>query len=236
MTKHGREASRRLNELESADERAQTLELALAEAERDLTEAQTMVGDARRQAAPRLARAVEGHLRNLAMPSARLDVVVDDNPAGDKVVFMLGANPGEPSLPLHKVASGGELARAMLALRLVVAGGRPTLVFDEVDAGIGGTAADAVGRALAELAGRHQVLVVTHLPQVAAFAHHQIVVEKQVHLGRTRAAVRPLGYGERVVELARMLSGRPSSASARRHAEELLEDAEKVRVTPSAMD
>ena len=136
-----------------------------------------------------------------------------------------------------KVASGGELARAMLALRLVVAGGRPTLVFDEVDAGIGGAAADAVGRALAELAAHHQVLVVTHLPQVAAFAHHQFVVEKQVHLGRTRAVgPSPRSPDERVVELARMLSGRPASSSARRHAEELLADAAKVRVAPAAMD
>jgi DNA repair protein RecN (Recombination protein N) len=124
----------------------------------------------------------------------------------------------------------------MLALRLVVAGGRPTLVFDEVDAGIGGAAADAVGRALAELAAHHQVLVVTHLPQVAAFADNQVVVEKQVDLGRTRATVRHLEPHERVIELARMLSGRPSSASARRHAEELLADAEKVRVTRSGMD
>jgi DNA repair protein RecN (Recombination protein N) len=236
VTKYGEEAKRRLNDLESADERARTLALSLTEAEQDLSKEQAIVGEARRLAAPRLADAVEGHLRNLAMPSARLEVVVDDGPAGDSVVFLLGANPGEPSLPFHKVASGGELARAMLALRLVVAGGRPTLVFDEVDAGIGGTAADAVGRALAELAEHHQVLVVTHLPQVAAFAHHQVVVEKQVHLGRTRAAVRPLGHEERVVELARMLSGRPSSSSARRHAEELLDDAAKVRVTTSAMD
>ncbi len=78
------------------------------------------------------------------MPSARVEVVVADDPAGDDVAFLIGANPGEPTLPLNKVASGGELARAMLALRLVVAGGRPTLVFDEVDAGIGGTAAEAV--------------------------------------------------------------------------------------------
>jgi DNA repair protein RecN (Recombination protein N) len=225
-----------LEDLESTDERAAALAIAITDAQERLAAAQAAVGDARREAAPRLAKAVESNLRNLAMPSARLEVAVDDDPAGDNVVFLLGANPGEASLPLHKVASGGELARSMLALRLVVAGGRPTLVFDEVDAGIGGAAADAVGRALAELAEHHQVLVVTHLPQVAAFAHNQVVVEKQVDLGRTRATVRNLEPRERVIELARMLSGRPSSASARRHAEELLADAEKVRVAPSQMD
>ncbi len=236
VTKYGEDARKRLTDLESADERAAVLALELARAQQVLEKEQAAVGDVRRRSAPRLAKAVEGHLRKLAMPSARLEVLVDEDPAGENVVFLLGANPGEPSLPLHKVASGGELARAMLALRLVVAGGRPTLVFDEVDAGIGGAAADAVGRALAELARSHQVLVVTHLPQVAAFAHHQFVVEKQVHLGRTMAVVRPLGREERVEELARMLSGRPASTSARHHAEELLSDAENIRVPPSRMD
>jgi DNA repair protein RecN (Recombination protein N) len=124
----------------------------------------------------------------------------------------------------------------MLAIRLVVHGGRPTLVFDEVDAGIGGAAADAVGRALAKLTARHQVLVVTHLPQVAAFAQNHLVVEKKVHKGRTVASVSALGEEERVTELARMLSGRPGSSSARRHAEELLEEAAKVRVGTSELD
>lgn len=236
VTNYAEDARRRLVDLESADERAGALSVTIADAQAKLAAVQAAVAAKRRSAAPRLAKAVEAHLRNLAMPSARLEVVIDDDPAGDNVVFLLGANPGEPSLPLNKVASGGELARAMLALRLVVAGGRPTLVFDEVDSGIGGAAAVAVGQALAELADRHQVLVVTHLPQVAAFADHQFVVEKQAHLGRTKAVVRPLGHDERVVELARMLSGRPASASARRHAEELLADAAKVRVDPSAMD
>ncbi|MGO9344636.1 MAG: DNA repair protein RecN [Acidimicrobiales bacterium] len=236
VAKYGADARRRLNDLESADERSADLALRIAEARANLTSVEATIGAARRRAAPRLAKAVETHLRNLAMPAARLEVVFDDDAAGDDVMFLLGANPGEPSLPLGKVASGGELARAMLALRLVVAGGRPTLVFDEVDAGIGGAAAEAVGRALAELSAHHQVLVVTHLPQVAAFAHHQFVVEKQVHHGRTTAVVRPLGHEERVVELARMLSGRPASASARHHAEELLADAAKIRVAPAAMD
>ncbi|MGI8984683.1 MAG: DNA repair protein RecN, partial [Acidimicrobiales bacterium] len=132
-------------------------------------------------------------------------------------------------LPLAKVASGGELARAMLAARLVLSDAPPTLVFDEVDAGVGGEAALAVGRALAELAGAHQVLVVTHLPQVAAFADHQVVVAKDDRSGATVASARTVTGTDRVVELSRMLSGQPSSGTARDHAEELLATAAAQR-------
>jgi DNA repair protein RecN (Recombination protein N) len=156
------------------------------------------------------------------MARARVEVRVGDTDPGDDVTFLLGANPGEPALPLGKVASGGELARAMLALRLVLSEAPPTMVFDEVDAGVGGEAAVAVGRALAELARGRQVLAVTHLAQVAAFADHQLVVRKEEVRGRTVASVAAVRGGDRVVELARMLSGRPDSATAHRHAEELL--------------
>jgi DNA repair protein RecN (Recombination protein N) len=142
---------------------------------------------------------------------------------------MLATNAGEPVLPLAKVASGGELARAMLAARLVLTEAPPTLVFDEVDAGVGGAAAVAVGRALAALAERHQVLVVTHLPQVAAFADHQIAVTKAEIGGRTVATASALDDAARVVELSRMLSGQPESVTARDHAEELLASAAKQR-------
>ena len=121
------------------------------------------------------------------MPHARVEVTVGEPDPGDDVTFLLGANPGEAVLPLAKVASGGELARAMLALRLVLTDAPPTMVFDEVDAGVGGEAAQAVGRALAEVAERHQVLVVTHLAQVAACAAHQLGVRKEVSGGRTVA-------------------------------------------------
>jgi DNA repair protein RecN (Recombination protein N) len=164
-------------------------------------------------------------LQTLAMPRARLDVTVGERDPGDDVAFLLGANPGEPVLPLAKVASGGELARAMLALRLVLVEAPPTIVFDEVDAGIGGEAALAVGRALAEVATRHQVLVVTHLAQVAAYADGQIGVRKEVAGTRTLASAQWLDPEARVVELARMLSGQPGSPTARRHAEELLTQA-----------
>ena len=147
----------------------------------------------------------------------------------DDVRFLLSANPGMPLLPLSKVASGGELARTMLALRLVTIGGQSggagehsTLVFDEVDAGIGGIAATAVGDALAAVATSHQVLVVTHLAQVAAAAAAQIAVTKSVVGGETVARAEVIEGEHRVTEVARMLSGEAGGAAAHRHARELL--------------
>jgi DNA repair protein RecN (Recombination protein N) len=147
--------------------------------------------------------------------------------AGDDVQFLVAANPGTPPLPLAKVASGGELARIMLAIRLVLTKAPPTLVFDEVDAGIGGEAARAVGRALAEVGSRHQVLVVTHLPQVAACADHQVQVTKDQRGDQTAAQARPLDDDSRVGEIARMLSGASGSKTAHEHARELLASARR---------
>jgi len=216
------EARRLLGDLEAADERAGVLLGELEAADGEVAAAEAAVGSQRRRAAPALAQAVEERLRGLAMPHARVEVTVGELDPGDDVTFLLGANPGEPILPLAKVASGGELARAMLALRLVLTEAPPTMVFDEVDAGVGGEAAQAVGRALAELSERHQVLVVTHLAQVAASAQHQFGVRKEVLEDRTVAHARALGDEDRVVELARMLSGHPRSMTARSHAQELL--------------
>jgi DNA repair protein RecN (Recombination protein N) len=227
------EAAERLRELEQFDQRAAALDeqrqVALA-AERDAAE---VVGRRRRIAGPKLAAAVETELRRLAMPHAALGVEIgdhgDDHP-GDRVQFLLAANPGTPLLPLTRVASGGELARTMLALRLVLSsavgrrrsttadGGR-TLVFDEVDAGIGGAAAQAIGDALRALGRTHQVLVVTHLAQVAGAATAQISVSKTVRDGQTYAPLQlPISGEDRVLEIARMLSG-STSASALEHRE-----------------
>ncbi|MDP9420656.1 MAG: DNA repair protein RecN, partial [Actinomycetota bacterium] len=161
--------------------------------------------------------------RPLALPHAVVEIKVDGDHPADDVRFLLAANPGEPALPLAKVASGGELSRAMLALRLALGGAEAeTLVFDEVDAGIGGEAALAVGRSLSALGARAQVLVVTHLPQVAAFADAQVAVSKADQGGRTVASARVLDGDERVVEVSRMLSGHPQSDAAQGHAAELL--------------
>jgi DNA repair protein RecN (Recombination protein N) len=249
------EARRRLDEIGSHATRAAALAAEQAVAEAAVVAALRTVGSARRAAAGPMAAAIEARLVELALPRARFEIEVSDDPGGDTVTWLLGANPGEAALPLAKVASGGELARTMLAVRLVLGGldtspgpgpsiatGSPgggsgsgsapdpdrgrTLVFDEVDAGIGGEAAVAVGRALAALGRRHQVLVVTHLPQVAAFADHHLVVTKVVEDGRTLARVVAVASEDRVVELSRMLSGRPDSETARRHAAELLGQAE----------
>lgn len=223
------EASARLQDLESHEARAAALEGQRAAALEAVRAEASALAACRRAAAPRLAAAVEERLRALAMPRARVDVAVGGDDPGDEVTILLGANPGEPLLPLAKVASGGELARAMLAARLVLTDAPPTLVFDEVDAGIGGEAGLGVGRALAEVATRHQVLVVTHLPQVAAFADHQVAVAKREVGGRTIAEAKRLDPAGRVVELSRMLSGRSASAATRQTAEELLHEAARER-------
>lgn len=163
------------------------------------------------------------------MQHATLAVTVGDDDPGDDVQFLLAANPGAPLLPLARVASGGELARTMLALRMVLTEAPDTLLFDEVDAGIGGAAAVAVGQCLAALGGRHQVLVVTHLPQVAALAETQIAVSKRVEGAVTVAEARALDEVERVDEIARMLSGGTAEQAARQHAAELLAGVDRRR-------
>jgi DNA repair protein RecN (Recombination protein N) len=200
------------------------------------------LSEARRDAALRLETAVSMELAALAMPHAavRVDVGQRDSdnglpcegrrlafgPAGvDEVELQLIAYPGAAPRPLHKSASGGELSRLMLALEVVLAGSDPvpTFVFDEVDAGIGGQAAVEVGRRLAALARVAQVIVVTHLPQVAAFADHHLVVRKTDHASGTTTVVENVTGAARVEELSRMLAGLPESALGRGHAEELLQ-------------
>ena len=142
----------------------------------------------------------------------------------DQVEFYFSPNPGEPPKPLAKIASGGELSRLMLALKALVMtpGVVSTLLFDEVDAGIGGGVAEIVGKKLKQVAAHHQVISVTHLPQVAALADAHFVVEKEVEKGRTFTRVRQLNERDRVSELARMLGGVKITEQARRHAEEMV--------------
>jgi DNA repair protein RecN (Recombination protein N) len=220
------EVDSRLEELDSYEHRVAQLEHDRLEAERAERRAAAVVGAVRRGGAGDLAAAVQQHLRELAMPHAEVAVQVGDADPGDDIAFLLAANPGSPLLPLARVASGGELARAMLALRLVLSEAPDTLVFDEVDAGIGGAAAVAVGRSLADLGARHQVLVVTHLAQVAALADTHVVVRKQfidTAQGATTVATATSVDGDsRVEEVARMLSGDVAATSARRHAADML--------------
>jgi len=250
------QAAERLAELEGGTLRSEALEAEAAELRRRLAATGAELTAARREAAARLGEAVRVELADLAMPAAQVEVAVeqDDDEDGlevggrrlagtedglDRVDFRLAAHPGAPLRPLGRAASGGELSRVMLALRVVLAGvdRTPTLVFDEVDAGVGGRTAAAVGRRLAELARRHQVLVVTHLPQIAAHADRHFTVEKRSAEGSTSTDVRLLDDAGRVGELSRMLSGMESSGLAQAHAEELLAAAsaakkERDRVAP----
>jgi DNA repair protein RecN (Recombination protein N) len=223
------EAQQRLAELEGYDQRVAALEHERLEATERERKAARAVAGVRSAGASTLATAVRDVVRSLAMPHAEMEITVGSEPPGDDVTFLIAANPGLPLLPLSRVASGGELARTMLALRLVLSEAPETLVFDEVDAGIGGTAATAVAESLARLGRRHQVMVVTHLAQVAALADTQIMVTKTVvdeagQQPRTTAIAGIVEGDERIDEVARMLSGEQAGASARRHAADLLAD------------
>lgn len=196
---------------------------------------------ARLAAAKGLARAVQSRLKGLSLGEARLSVEVatealDDAPPTaaspaergvDRVEFLFAPNPGEPPRPLRKIASGGELSRVTLAIKAVLAGagGVPTLVFDEIDTGVGGRLGSALGKTLAELAGHHQVICVTHLPQLASFAAHQWVIRKTTERGRTRTSIAPLSEPERVAELAAMLRGESAVESTRKEALAMLIEA-----------
>jgi len=184
------------------------------------------LGSRRRAAADTLAEELAEQLQRLALPSAQVVIAVSDDSAlpgaGSHVEVRIATNPGMDPAPLAKVASGGELSRVMLALRLIGSGGPPTMIFDEVDAGIGGAAANAVADALRAVAEDHQVLLVTHLAQIAAVADEHILVVKNADDHRTTTEVHPLDQDQRIVEIARMLSGDSDSSVARQHAEELL--------------
>ena len=222
----------RLDELGHDDASIEELEAEQARLVPETLRLARVMSELRTEAARRLSGLVDAEIAQLSMPSARLVVQVtaaDDAVPGahgiDEVEFQFSANSGTGMRPLHKGASGGELSRLMLALEVVLADRTtvPTLIFDEVDAGIGGKAAVEVGRRLAKLSEHAQVIAVTHLPQVAAFAHHHFVVTKDDDGTITSSSVVELGDGDRVDELARMLAGQEDSAAAQAHARELLE-------------
>ena len=231
-----KQAAARLAELDGDDDRITGL---AAEVDRLAAEMATLAGQLtalRTEAAERFAAEVTTELAALAMPHAQITVAViaQDNfgPHGaDDVEIRLVAHPGAPALPLAKGASGGELSRVMLAIEVVFAGADPvpTFVFDEVDAGVGGKAAVEIGRRLARLARLAQVIVVTHLPQVAAYADTHLVVRKADDGSVTRSGVTRLDDAGRVTELSRMLAGLEDSAFGRAHAGELLSAAAAER-------
>ncbi len=248
------EARTRLESLDVSEEALTKLAAEVDIAAERVRAAAVKLTAARTKAAGKLAAAVSAELAGLAMGKAKLEVQVRAVPAAaqdsapltvdgvelhagatgvDEVEFRLAAHSGAQSLPLSKSASGGELSRVMLALEVVLAGSDhgATMVFDEVDAGVGGRAAVEIGRRLARLARTHQVIVVTHLPQVAAFADTHLVVDKSDEGGTVNSGVRALTKDERVVELARMLAGLDDTETGRAHAEELLEMARAERAS-----
>ncbi|MEU6062691.1 DNA repair protein RecN [Streptomyces sp. NPDC047097] len=235
------EGVNRLTELDGDDDRIGELTAERDALRAELSQLAQELTDARTEAAARFAEAVTAELASLAMPHARVSFAIGqtEDPDGvevggrtvaygphgaDEVELLLAPHPGAPPRPIAKGASGGELSRVMLAVEVVFAGTDPvpTYLFDEVDAGVGGKAAVEIGRRLAKLARTAQVVVVTHLPQVAAFADRQLLVEKTNDGSVTRSGVTVLEGEDRVRELSRMLAGQEDSETARAHAEELL--------------
>ena len=239
-----KDAAAQLADLEGTDDRVGQLETERDELIADLRSTGAELTEARSEAAARLSKRVTEEIADLAMPQAQVTVTVrpraDESSSGvdhlgpdggDDVEFSLAANPGAQARPLGKAASGGELSRVMLALEVVLADTTdiPTFVFDEVDAGIGGSAAVEVGKRLARLARSSQVVAVTHLPQVAAFADRHYRVVKSDDGSVTTSGVQQLDEAARVRELSRMLAGLEGSATAEAHARELLDLAASER-------
>ncbi|MGI9016627.1 MAG: DNA repair protein RecN [Euzebya sp.] len=224
-----RQAEERLDLVDGGEERLALLRDAVQQAQTTMLGVGTALRDARRVAAQRLAAIVDGHLAELSMPHARTTILVEEAPPGphgcDRIEFLLAANRGQPALPLGGAASGGERSRVALAVKVALADAddTPVMVFDEVDAGIGGETAQAVGRKLARLARGRQVLCVTHLAQLAAFADAHFVVTKHSQANQTVTTVARLAPQERVAELSRMLSGDNHTTAALSHAQELLD-------------
>jgi DNA repair protein RecN (Recombination protein N) len=242
----GEELTQKLNEVENRDEILRKLRNELANASQLYLSEARSISRARAAAARKLEKLAESEINELAM-KARFHVQVDSSedethwtPGGiDRVAYLIATNPGEPLSPIEDIASGGELSRVMLALKTSVEGGKSltngngksrrssaqrTLVFDEIDTGIGGRAAESVGRKLKSLGAHHQVLCVTHLPQIASFADHHLLIEKREAQGRTRTSIRALEGKERAEEVARMLSGAKLTETSVKHAEQMLKE------------
>ncbi len=246
----GAEVARKLSEIENKDEILRELRAELAKAATEYLRAARALSKTRMDAARKLEKLVEAEINDLAMKSVfRIQMTSHEeegnwSPSGiDQVVYMISTNPGEPMRQLEHIASGGELSRVMLALKVSIesagkdrvarapspakagsarAASQRTMVFDEIDTGIGGRAAEAVGKKLKFLSRSNQVLCVTHLPQIATFADHHYVIEKKERAGRTRTAIRPVSGEERTEEVARMLSGAKLTDTSRKHAEQMI--------------
>jgi DNA repair protein RecN (Recombination protein N) len=242
----GADVARKLSEIENKDEILRELRAQLAKAATEYLRTARALSKKRQDAALKLEKLVEAEINDLAMKSTfRVDITTSEEEGNwsatgiDQVIYMIATNPGEPIRQLEHIASGGELSRVMLALKVSVeesvarassptkakstrAAAQRTMVFDEIDTGIGGRAAEAVGKKLKSLARSNQVLCVTHLPQIATFADHHYVIEKKERNGRTRTTIRLVTAEERTEEVARMLSGAKLTDTSRKHAEQMI--------------
>ncbi|GIV15797.1 MAG: DNA repair protein RecN [Armatimonadota bacterium] len=222
-----REVTEKMERLQGGEERAEELASALRQKEEKAQQLAAELSRLRREGARRFEQAVAQELSELAMPRARFEVKLAPKPletdGADAVEFLIAPNPGEPPRPLSRIASGGELSRVMLAIKSVLAGVEdvPTLVFDEIDIGIGGRTAGVVGEKLQSLSRQRQILCITHLPQIASRARWHLLIEKREAEGRTVTAVTPVEGEARVHEIARMLGD--TGEGALRHAREMLE-------------
>jgi DNA repair protein RecN (Recombination protein N) len=243
----GEDVARKLSEIENKDEILRELRAELGRAGEEYLRVARTLSKKRHEAARKLEKLVEAEINDLAMKSTfRIEITTMEEEGNwtatgiDQLVYMIATNPGEPMRQLEHIASGGELSRVMLALKVSVDGGhvartpssakssvsrtsaQRTMVFDEIDTGIGGRAAESVGKKLKSLARQNQVLCVTHLPQIATFADHHYVIEKKERNGRTRTSIRAVVGEERTEEVARMLSGAKLTDTSRKHAEQMI--------------
>ena len=234
----GKDAGTKLNELENAEALAAELDAKLDKLKAEYNVAADELSKVRRAAGDRLKRDVLNELKDLGMAKAMFDVALSDASGGESrkggretAEFMLSANPGEPLKPLEKVASGGELSRIMLCFKSIFADNDrvPTLIFDEIDTGISGHIAAVVGEKMVSIADNHQVLCVTHLPQIAALADVHFMVQKQDDGQTTRTSLKRLEMEERYEYIARMMSGMEDSKLAYEHARELITHSEEIK-------
>jgi len=235
------QTERRLTDLDQDEANLRSLDAPLAAAWETVKKAAGRLTDARRKVAKRFARTISARLKPLGLAGARLSVALETEPLGDdataraaphagadRVQMLFSANPGEEPRALRKIASGGELSRLTLAAKTVLAAVDrvPTLIFDEIDTGVGGRLGAALGKTLAELAQHHQVICVTHLPQMASYAHRQWVIRKHVERGRSHTTIRQLQPDERIDELAHMLRGESAAEGTRKEAMAMLREAQ----------
>jgi DNA repair protein RecN (Recombination protein N) len=244
VIKFGADVGKKLSEIKNKDEILRELTAEQARAAAEYLRVARKLSKARQDAARSLEKLVEAQINDLAMQSSfQIEISSPQEegnwtPAGiDQVVYRIATNPGEPMRQLEHIASGGELSRVMLALKVSIESGavsspdnsrasvparQRTMIFDEIDIGIGGRAAEAVGKKLKSLARTNQVICVTHLPQIATFADHHYVIEKKQRNERTRTTIRPITGDERIEEIARMLSGAKLTDTSRKHAEQMI--------------